>query len=74
MIACEWTGRKARLIELDPKFVDVAIKRWQAETGKEAVHVETGLTFSELAEKRASEAEPKPDTSISEQADEEVAS
>lgn len=36
MIACERTGRKARLIELDPKYVRVTIERWEKLTGKKA--------------------------------------
>jgi DNA modification methylase len=49
LIACEKTGRKAYLMELDPKYVDVIIKRWQDFTGKQAMHEETGKTYSELA-------------------------
>jgi DNA modification methylase len=41
MIACEKTGRKARLMELDPKYCDVIVKRWEDFTGKKA-------TLSEL--------------------------
>lgn len=33
LMACEYTGRKARLIELDPKYVDVICRRWQEHTG-----------------------------------------
>jgi DNA modification methylase len=36
LIACEKTGRQARLIELDPKFVDVIVKRWEEFTGQKA--------------------------------------
>jgi DNA modification methylase len=36
LIACEKTGRKARLMELDPKYCDVIIKRWEDFTGKKA--------------------------------------
>ena len=49
LIACEKSGRKARLMELDPKYVDVIIKRWQDYTGREAIHTETGKTFNELS-------------------------
>lgn len=49
LIACEKTGRKAYLMELDPKYVDVIIKRWQDFTGKQAVHEETGKTYAEMA-------------------------
>lgn len=37
LIACEKTGRKARLMELDPKYCDVIVKRWEDFTGKQAV-------------------------------------
>jgi len=37
LIACEKTGRQARLMELDPKFVDVIVKRWEDYTGQKAV-------------------------------------
>ena len=47
LLAAEQTGRKARLIELDPAYVDVAIRRWQEKTGQEAAHVETGETWSQ---------------------------
>lgn len=50
MIAAEKHGRHARIMELDPKYVDVIIKRWQDFTGQEAVHVETGKTFKEMTE------------------------
>jgi DNA modification methylase len=49
LLAAEKTGRKARLIELDPLYVDVAIRRWQAMTGQEAVHAATGETFAARA-------------------------
>ena len=49
MIACEKTHRKSRLMELDPKFSDVIIKRWQDFTGKKATHAETGKTFDEVS-------------------------
>lgn len=37
LIACEKTGRRARLIELDPKYVDVIVKRWEEFSGGKAV-------------------------------------
>lgn len=48
LIACEKTGRQARLIELDPKFVDVIVKRWEEYTGLQAVRSEDGVKFAEL--------------------------
>ena len=45
-IACEKHGRMARLMELDPKYCDVIVNRWQTFTGKEAVNEATGLTFA----------------------------
>ena len=48
LIACEKTGRKARLMELDPKYCDVIVKRWQDFTGKIATHAETGEPFAEV--------------------------
>ncbi len=51
LIASEKTGRQARLIELDPKFVDVIIKRWEDYTGQQAVREDDGLKFSEASEK-----------------------
>lgn len=47
ILAAESTGRHARLIELEAVYVDVAIRRWQKMTGKDAVHVETGKTFAQ---------------------------
>jgi DNA modification methylase len=48
LIACEKAGRSARLIELDPKYVDVIIRRWQAFSGKSAVLDGDGNTFDEV--------------------------
>jgi len=45
LIAAEKSGRLARLIELDPKYVDVIVRRWQAFTGKQAVLESTGQPF-----------------------------
>ena len=50
LIACEKTNRQARLMELDPKYVDVIIKRWQNFTGKIATHAETGKPFKNVTQ------------------------
>ena len=52
MLAAERTGRVARLIELDPIYVDVAIRRWEATMGVPVKHVGSGSTFSQVAEER----------------------
>jgi DNA modification methylase len=49
LIACEKTNRQARLMELDPKYCDVIIKRWQDFTGQKAVHADSGMTFEEVS-------------------------
>ena len=48
LIACEKIGRTAYLMELDEKYVDVIITRWQDFTGKQAIHIDTGKTYSEI--------------------------
>jgi len=45
LIACEKTGRRARLIELDPQYVDVIVRRWQDYTGQAAKRASDGATF-----------------------------
>jgi hypothetical protein len=53
ILAAERVGRQARTLEIEPRFVDVAIKRWQAFSRKDAVHAETGLSFDEITTERA---------------------
>jgi DNA modification methylase len=45
LIACEKTNRESRLMELDPKYCDVIVKRWQEFTGKTAMLESTGEAF-----------------------------
>jgi DNA modification methylase len=49
LIACEKTGLQARLVELDPKYVDVIIRRFQDYTGKAAVLDGDGRSYEEIA-------------------------
>ena len=49
LIACEKSGRRARLMELDPKYVDVIVKRWQLFSGKQAVRQADQLKFDEIS-------------------------
>jgi DNA modification methylase len=48
LIACEKTSRDARLMELDPKYCDVIVTRWQDFTGKSATLEGDGRTFDEI--------------------------
>jgi DNA modification methylase len=52
IIACEMTGRSARAIELNPAYVDVAVKRWQDFTGQLATLEATGAAFADVCEQR----------------------
>ncbi len=49
VIACEKSGRQARLIELEPKYCDVIVRRWQAYSGREAKLESDGRSYSEVA-------------------------
>src|SRR5262249_55634525 len=48
VIAAERTGRRCRGLELDPVYVDTAIRRWQTLTGKSARHAVSGRRFDDL--------------------------
>ena len=48
LIAAEKLGCQGHLMELDPKYVDVIVRRWQEFTGKQATHEATGATFAEV--------------------------
>lgn len=54
LIACERLGRKARLVEVDPRFVDVIVKRWEGFTGLKAALEGSGQGFDEIARLRDS--------------------
>ena len=49
LIAAEKSARDARIMELDEKYVDVIVKRWQDFTGSKAVHAELNMTFDEVS-------------------------
>jgi DNA modification methylase len=53
LIACETTGRQARVIEIDPRYVDVIVKRWQDYTGRKAVLDGDGGEFEQIALERS---------------------
>jgi DNA modification methylase len=53
LIAAERTGRKARALEIDPTYADVAVRRWQTYTGKSAVLAESDETFETIEEQRS---------------------
>lgn len=52
IIAAERTGRRGHGIELDPRYVDTTLRRWQRLTGEHAIHVESGVTFDALVQQR----------------------
>jgi DNA modification methylase len=52
ILAAERSGRIARVIEIDPVYVDVAIDRWQRSTGATATHAATGKTFAKMKAER----------------------
>ena len=53
LIAAHIHNRKCYMMELNPKFCDVILARWQAFTGKQAIHEATGKTFDQMREARA---------------------
>ena len=55
MIAAERTGRRARLIESDPLFCDLIVRRWQEHSGKTAQLAESNETFAELERRRGAD-------------------
>jgi DNA modification methylase len=50
VIAAERTGRACYGIELEPRYVDAIVRRWQALTGQNAIQESTGRTFNEMEE------------------------
>jgi DNA modification methylase len=54
IMAAEQVGRRAFCIEIDPRYVDVAVRRWQRVTRKDAILEATGRTFDEVLATRTS--------------------
>ena len=52
VMAAEQVGRRAYCAEIEPHYVDAAVRRWQAFTGRDAIHAETGSTFDALEAER----------------------
>jgi hypothetical protein len=51
LMAAEQIGRHAVCVEIEPRYLDATIRRWQGHTGKDAVHLASGVRFDELAGK-----------------------
>ena len=69
LIAAESVGRICFAVELSPAYVDVAVRRWQAFTGRKAIRLSDGLEFDEIsATRRAADARPPPETHPAESA------
>jgi DNA modification methylase len=60
IMAAEQVGRRAYCMEIDPLYADVAIRRWQRATRKDAILQSTGQTFDELSRKAAKQSRVKP--------------
>lgn len=56
LIACERSARIGHALEIDPRFVDVAVRRWEEYTGKQAILDETGQTSADVRTERTQEA------------------
>jgi DNA modification methylase len=54
LLAAERTGRRARVIEIDPQYADVIVRRWQSYSGEEARLDPGGHSFAEITEQRQS--------------------
>jgi DNA modification methylase len=52
ILAAERVGRRAVGLEIEPKYADIAVRRWQAATGRDAIHAQTALIFNDLQKQR----------------------
>jgi len=68
LIACERIGRQARVMDLDPRYVDVTVRRWQELTGRRAAHAGTGQSFDQRAQSLAEAPRPPVRTRVRVQA------
>jgi DNA modification methylase len=64
MMAAEQIGRRAFCIEIEPRYVEVTIRRWQRFTGRDAILETTGQTFEEALTERPSEPSRANDTRL----------
>ena len=53
IMAAQRLGRRARCVEREPRLVDVTIRRWQAATGRQALHAESRLPFNSVEARRS---------------------
>jgi DNA modification methylase len=53
LMAAEETGRVCFGVDLDPLYVDVAVRRWQGQTRRDALHAETGESFDDRSKRLA---------------------
>ena len=60
LLAAERTRRRCVGVEIEPSYVDLTIRRWQAMTGGEAIHAATGMTFEEARRDRTVKLLPPP--------------
>jgi DNA modification methylase len=60
VIACENLSRRARLIEIDPGYADVIVRRWQNYTGQSATREQDGRSFDQVALECRSKAQAEP--------------
>ena len=67
LIAAEKTKRRARLIELEPDYCEVTIRRWEVLAGKKAILEATGETFADVAARRHEEMERACDAALEEE-------
>lgn len=70
LIAAQKTGRRCRGIELDPGFVDVAVRRWEKLSGEQAILAETGESFAEAEARRRAEGAELNSKDVNEEGDE----